>query len=206
MGDYYQTIVDVEVMEEESPELAERIVSWLHDEGVIDRLRTSPKYANGTMYLFGARATEVVQDATYFLGDYEGSVARYDVSPDEPLVFNVHLDVVTRRSVVWTTGMSLECLACGAEIGDWDGQCVRKHVFDSWVDAAADWEKGAEGLFGCPDCGHVLPVTQWKQGDWPWGFGNLAFWFWNYGLLKDGFVQEFARRLGHRIVVPRGKL
>jgi hypothetical protein len=205
MGDYYQTIVDVEVTEEDSPQLAERIVAWLHDEGVIDRQRTNQRYTTGTNYLFGPRATEVVQDAAYFLGDYAGSVARNDVSPNDPLVFNVWVNVITHRSLVWNTAVSLECLACGAKTGDWDGRCVMKEVFDTWVHSAADWGDGGEGLFSCPDCGHVLPVTEWKQGDCQWGFGNLAFWFWNYGLLKDEFVEEFGRRLGHRIVVPRGK-
>jgi hypothetical protein len=132
-------------------------------------------------------------------------VTRLDASSDDPLAFNVWLEVETRRSPVWTTGLSLECLACGAKIGEWGGRSVKMETFDAWATAAWDWAKRGQGLFACPECGHVLPVTEWKQGDGPWGFGNLAFWFWNYGLLKNDFVREFAHRLGHRIVVPYDK-
>jgi len=42
--------------------------------------------------------------------------------------------------------------------------------------------------------------------DPPWGFGYLAFEFWNWGGLRLDFIRQIARLLGHAISVPYYKL
>ncbi len=68
------------------------------------------------------------------------------------------------------------------------------------------WYEGDDAVtFPCPDCGKPERLVDWA-GEFPWGFGNLGFTFWNWPPLSASFVREVTELLGHRSVLVRGKL
>jgi hypothetical protein len=63
------------------------------------------------------------------------------------------------------------------------------------------------GTVLCQNCGSAITINEWKwQGDWPIVVGHLGFKFWNWPLLHTNFVRQIGDRLGHRVVVTRGRL
>jgi hypothetical protein len=48
-------------------------------------------------------------------------------------------------------------------------------------------------------------VTAWSC-DPGWGFGHLAFRFWNWPPLRPAFLEELRKELGHPVALVRGKL
>ena len=55
--------------------------------------------------------------------------------------------------------------------------------------------------------GSAIAINDWqRQGDWPIVVGHLGFEFWYWPLLHPDFAAQVSHRLGHRIVVTRGKL
>jgi hypothetical protein len=106
------------------------------------------------------------------------------------------LAIQVGRTVFSTIGGELTCRACEAQV----------EPEDTWFEAVDAWYAGDDGvMFACPECGQPERLTEWS-GNFPWGFGNLGFTFWNWPALSARFVQEFTEKLGHRIVVVQGKL
>jgi hypothetical protein len=66
------------------------------------------------------------------------------------------------------------------------------------------WHVG-HGFASCRACQHQLALNDWIWEP-AWGFGYLGFEFWNWPTITDSFVETLSNRLGHRIVVVRGKL
>ena len=71
------------------------------------------------------------------------------------------------------------------------------------MEAWYEWDDAV--TFPCPDCGKPERLVDW-EGEFPWGFGNLGFTFWNWPPLSASFVREVTELLGHRSVLVRGKL
>ena len=56
-------------------------------------------------------------------------------------------------------------------------------------------------------CASAVAINDWHwQGDWPVAAGNLGIVFWDWTRLDPGFAREVGERLGHRVVVTRGRL
>jgi hypothetical protein len=75
---------------------------------------------------------------------------------------------------------------------------------DAWANAIDDWWKGGDGLLACQGCGAERAVHDWPA-DRPLAFGYLAFEFWNWASLADGFVADTRGTIGLRVVVVRGR-
>ncbi len=89
------------------------------------------------------------------------------------------------------------CPKCGKRFEDPD---------EEWAAAVQDWLSGqGETPLACAACGTATPVTAWTYES-GYGFGNLAFRFWNWPPLLPEFLEELRRELGHSVALVAGKL
>jgi hypothetical protein len=185
MADYFQTIVDTRAGLEEADHLARHIVSLLSGRGVV---AATASEEGG--YDRGPSAASISQPA--------GLAAGHESIPP---VYS-HLQVLIGR-MTHSADLSefrvpeAACPACRAPLEDPEGD---------WQAAVQAWIGGDDdaGLL-CGACGKESPVTTWNYGS-SYGFGNLAFRFWNWPPLSADFLDELRRDLQHPIVLVKGKL
>jgi hypothetical protein len=183
VGDWFQVIADVDATEEEAPRLAADVLSWLVATGIVS-----------------AERTDCVLGAP--LGNPPG--LRYETAVNEP---------DERLRTLWTNGVEvfagatvvdagqgadddLVCPHCAAESSYEDPQW---QTFQSGIES---WHAGGRGDVTCVQCGRTAAVGDWSK----WAFGRVGIRFWNWPPLRDDFVAETARRLGHRVRLVDGKL
>lgn len=183
MGDWFQTIVDIDASLEETGPLSAAILNWLVEEGIVEKTLTDCVLGHGGQ--------------GHGPGQNYEQVVKRDGFPIRELMTN-GLDIVVGRTVFHPgQGTSNKvCPACGATT-----ECD-----DEWLRAVGQWYKGEPDDFvRCANCGYANSIAEWSA-DLSWGFGNLGFKFWNWSRLNQSFIDEFGRRLGHRIVFVAGKL
>lgn len=185
MGDWSQSLVDVEVSAEDAPELGARLTRWLIDTGVISAeqsdcvLGTPLGHPPGPNYGHAIGGTEPAP--VLWTNGAAISVGRVVSHSYEPEV--------------------LTCRRCGhREVPAPDDQ--------NWQAAFAaigDWADGGVGAMSCPSCGADNDVNGW---DWEptWGFGLLTMEVWNWNPLAPEFIAEVSGFLRHRIVYTNFKL
>ncbi len=191
MGDWYQTIADVQATPDESADLAATVLAWLVDAGIVLGEPTDCVLSGeGQGYPPGPNYAAAVTEAEpHLLALRTNGVA-----------------VVTGRTVFYSMGAdTVTCPACGrrTELTDEDGE-----PNDAWhelSDTISVWFDGGSGTHACPNCRNPVELNDWTWSP-PWGFGHLGFTFWNWPPLNPQFLAEAARRLGHRTVYPVGKL
>ncbi|MCY1541216.1 hypothetical protein D9M68_768950 [compost metagenome] len=108
------------------------------------------------------------------------------------------LEIVYKRCIYTPTQGFLEeagCPACRQEIGE--------ALFDS----LEEWMPGHTDNFRCPECGHEDDINGFLFLQ-PCGFSNLGFIFNNWGEARfaQGFLDEFAERLGYPVSLVRVEL
>jgi hypothetical protein len=165
-------VVDLDSTLDEAPAFAERVVSVLLERGIV--LSTPQVHA----YLG--------QGARYATGTNVGEVA------DHNDCFPCGLDIEMGRAVFTAGENGLDALHCPC--------CDHRHGPDDldWASAIGEWyEQRSPGVLSCRSCGREASVAAWRFEP-VWGFGNLAFKFSEW-LLKEEFVQELSRLLGHRV-------
>jgi hypothetical protein len=185
MADYFQTIIDTQVDAAGVDHLARHIVSFLAGKGVIAATASEEGgYARGPGALGISELTE-----------------RRPAHETIPPVYS-HLQVMIGRATHSGDMSEIRppkavCTTCDKTLDDPD---------DEWRAAVQAWLAGDnDSLLACPECGAAAPVTAWDYGA-GYGFGNLAFRFWNWPPLSGAFLEEVRRELGHPISVVRGKL
>jgi hypothetical protein len=189
MGDHFQAIVDPRVALEEAPHLANHLVTWLAGRGVISSMQDEE---GG--YPRGPEALSICLQPSPT--DDRGFVP----APPPPLFF--HLQVVIGRlthpdNLGAFAPSSVACPKCGREL---------EEVDPDWMTAAQGWMAGDnESALGCPGCGGTAPVSGWVYR-FGYGFGNLAFRFWNWPRLAPTFKAEVERELGHPVLLIGGRL
>lgn len=107
--------------------------------------------------------------------------------------------VTTGRTVFEAGGDGLEvaCPSCKHRIDE---------ATDKWMSAVRAWYEGDDrAAFSCPGCRRKASLNDW-DGPWPWAFGHIGFTFWNWPPLKESFVSEVAKALGHRTRLVRGHI
>jgi hypothetical protein len=182
MGDGFQIIVDREVSEDEAPRLAEQIRGWLIGRRIIqpipiEGLSDRPNYPPG--------------DA------YQSTLKEPNPRGTQGVT---GLGFSTKRSVFCYNYFDMTCRACGAQFEPKD------EAWERWSEAAETWSHGDDSvLYACPKCGVAERLADW-DGEFPCGFGNLGLEFWNWTPLSEQFIREVTEKLGHRIVLVRGKL
>ncbi|WP_031465118.1 hypothetical protein [Sciscionella sediminilitoris] len=185
MGDYFETIVDVEASAEQAPELAERLLDWFLAEGIVVRGAADGHFGE-----------------SYPIGPNSGRAA-----PEEPWAHG-GLELTTGRSVFHSHDegpLEVSCPRCAETVTLWPKAGESSAEWDSIEKVISAWYEQGTGTWPCRGCARPLGLNEWRWRP-AWGFGYLGFAFWNVPPLREEFVAEVSRRLGHRVVCPSGKL
>lgn len=106
------------------------------------------------------------------------------------------LEVVTKRCIYTPSDDFQEagCAECRREIGE--------ALFDS----LEEWMPGHTDNFTCPECGHEDDINGFLFLQ-PCGFSDLGFIFNNWGAatFRQGFLDEFAGRLGYPLALVQAR-
>ncbi|MGW6704290.1 hypothetical protein ACWGDE_05295 [Streptomyces sp. NPDC054956] len=187
MGDYLQTIVDVDATAEEAGAFAERVVAWLVAEEIVLPELTHPGYGQ-PVYLAGPRSSRVTDERD--LPAWDG------------------LAVVTGRTVFFgclgSDGAPI-CPRCTEAIGD-ELWAQPEGVFDLFAAAMETWHGTGAAEVRCPACDRPSPLTEWEWEENRLAFASLGFEFRNGPRLRPEFIAEVGRVLGHRIRLLEGKI
>lgn len=195
MGDYFQTVVDLDATEEEAAALGVRALDWLVGEGIVVAERTDCVLGGGGFgHAPGPRYARAVDD------------------PEPVNLWSNGLRIQSGRTV-FDSGQgepeAARCPLCQTDV---------RFVDDSWneIDGAWDpfrgtfeeWsEGGGPGLVDCPTCERSSGIDRWTWEDDYFVCGHLGLTFWNWAELTFDFTWDLGRALGgHRTVVLRGKL
>jgi hypothetical protein len=184
VADYYQTVIDTEARPDDADHLARHVVAWLADRGVI---AASPDEEGG--YARGPNALEIAEPLR--------ERAAHETIPP---VYS-HLQVMIGRATHCgdlSDGRppKASCPSCRAALEDPD---------EEWGASAQAWLAGDDASLACPSCGKAASVASWSYGS-DFGFGSLAFRFWNWPPLRPGFLGELGKELGHSVALVRGRL
>ena len=192
MGDWFQSIVDVEASEAEARGLADRVVGWLIVEGIVVDQRTDC----------------TLGDSGHAPGsNYPAAV----VEPWDGLLTTRPngMEVEIGRRVFHPGQGGTDRATCPF--------CLKVNVlqeertyeltprWEDFSDAISSWYEGGTGELRCTDCQRIVTLNEWRWEP-PWAFGFLGFTFWNWPQLLDTFVADVSRILKHRVVVTGGKL
>jgi hypothetical protein len=184
MAEHFQTIIDTRARAGEADHLARHVVGFLSGKGVI-----APTADQEGGYRRGERALEIATAAT--------RPAHETIPP----VYS-HLQVMIGRATHAADMSSTECPragcpGCGSPLTDED---------ERWRAAEQAWLAGDDDSFlDCTTCQTGGKLVEWDYGA-TFGFGNLAFRFWNWPPLSADFLDEIRRELQHPIVLVKGKL
>lgn len=187
MGDYFQTIVDLDATAEEAEGRTERVVAWLVAEDVV--LAERRYYMLGKLvYSPGPRWAEMTEEPRR-----EGADG---------------LAVVTGRTVFFGSLGSDGSPVCpryseAAAIGRWT---AAEGARDPFSEAMDTWYATGAAEVRCPACGRPVPLPEWTWEHDRFAFAYLGFEFWNGARLLPRFMAGFGRVLGHRIRVVAGKI
>ncbi|WP_028800130.1 hypothetical protein [Streptomyces sp. 142MFCol3.1] len=195
MGDYFERVVDLDVAQEEAPELGARLVDWL----VAEQIVTRQTDATGVYSLYvneghvpGPHWPRAVADA----GWEPGPLA---------VVTGRHHHVAGQGE---DDAEYVDCPRCGARTTFIDYPAsfeADPALWGPFRAAVETWEATGRGSAVCRSCGAASPVTEWR---WPdaYALGALTFEFWGWPPLSDTFVAELSDRLGrHRTARHTGK-
>ena len=178
MGDSYQVIVDRDASLDQSEHFGSIVLDWLIAERIVE-----PEASDCALGGLGHRPGPCHLKATaesprWFTG----------------LATNGMRIVKARTVFFGWLDSEVRCKQCGVV-----------NSIDAFHDAAQNWYKGGEGRLACSACRLADAITEWQISP-PWGFGNLGFEFWNWPWLRDSFVEDVSRLLGHRTVLVPGSI
>ena len=155
---------------------ARLIVRWLVKQNIIQpELTTCGRTFKRMAYGIAAGARRVVE--------------RPELLPFERPVQG--LEIVYQRCIYTPTAGFLEEAGCP--------EC-RREVGEALFDSLEEWMPGHTDNFSCPLCGFEDDINGFLFLQ-PCGFSNLGFIFnnWAEAQFKQGFLDEFAERLGYPI-------
>jgi hypothetical protein len=184
VADHYQTVLSTGARPDDADHLARHIVAYLAEKGIV---AAHPSDEGG--YARGPNALDISLPADPRLGH-----------ESIPPVYS-HLQVIIGRAT-HSGDMSdprppdAACPKCAATLVDPD---------EEWGAAVQAWLAGDDASLLCPACGAGAPVTEWRY-DSGFGFGSLAFRFWNWPPLRPAFLEELRKELGHPVSLVRGRM
>jgi len=183
MGDYYQTIVDLEADIQSAGTLAARVRDWMIWQQVIVAQKTDCVMLRDLGHAPGAN---------YIMAVGKSYPMLFEVSPNG-------VSFVAERSVFYSMGIGDPTLMCSV--------CKRRfRDNDAWSAAIGDWYKAhGPGMLACEHCGAEAPITEW-QHEPPWAFANFGIEFWNWPQLREQFLNKISEVLEHRVRVVYGKV
>jgi hypothetical protein len=189
VGDWFQTIADVEATSDDAEGLAAATLAWLTESGIVIGEATDCVLA-GLGHAPGPRYTTAVTQA-------------------EPVLLRLRTNGVafdTGRTVHFSMGADkVTCPYCRHTIALTDEHGDPNDAWQDLSDTIGIWYDGGSGERPCPNCARAVDLNDWTWSP-PWGFGNLGITFWNWPQLSPQFLAEMTTRLGHRTVYTYGKL
>ena len=192
MGDYFQSLADVEINEQDAAEAKSRVTLWLVERQII--------CAELTDCVLGDPVGGHAPGA-----NYAHAVGGDPKEINPPSLASNGMSISVGRQVYW--GGDLEAVICPRcmhreamtprDLGRWDT------TFNAAIN---DWVAGGAGLVDCLGCGARLGLNDWDWG-YPWAFAALAVTVWNWDDLTLDFVADIRELLGgHRLVYCANKL
>jgi len=173
MSDNVTWIVNLDAAANQASEVGERVRQWLTGRGIVHPGRQVPGLAGQPLYARGPSAA--LWDSS-----------RLDVPPTL-----CGLEIAVGRAVYHTGGNGIDALRCPS--------CNASHDPDDvpWTDAVGAWHEGeGEDHLACPACTARPSIVEWAF-EMPWGFGNLAFGFWNWPI-DERLHTDLSALTGHR--------
>lgn len=182
MGDYYQTIADLDANVQTAESTVERLREWMISQQIIVADRTNCVLSKKTGHSPGKN---------YALATNE---------PDSNLLkLRINgVAFITERTVFYSmTGENI--LVCA--------ECKQRFESnDDWSKAVGEWYHGnGPGILPCEHCGARAAITQW-QHDPPWAFGYVGIEFWNWPPLRENFLRALEEVVDHRFCLVYGKI
>ena len=185
-------IVDLEVSEEDAPELAKKVVSKLFEQGLIAGELSNERVLGNDGYAPGPNLPNICEDEGQFWTLTTSGVS-----------------IKVGRSLnYWALAEALEYAQCPL--------CKIKHDHDRiWEtnigDALDAWySQQLEISLSCHNCDQASLFKNWVFSP-PLGFGNLSFTFWNWPPFDDpcwkmDIPQIVKDALRHEIEISWGRL
>jgi hypothetical protein len=201
VGDYMQTLVDVEIDDEAAGAMRQPLTSWLIGRGIIAPEVTDCVMGRQGGYAPGANYARAIGYASARRRLWAGARWRHRADPPCYSTNGVSIDV--GRQVYWSKELeAVICPRCGHREAMWPRESGRwDTAFD---DAFNEWLGGGGGLVACLVCG--VGLNDWDWGA-PWAFSALGLTFWNWANLSEEFIAEVGEFLGgHRLVYGANKI
>ena len=199
MGDYFQTIVDLDAGEAEAEELAERAVAWLVSEGIVLADREICALGHPLGHPPGPHWSRAVTDDDPDGEPFDGLAVHtgptvFDSGQDGP-------EAVTCPRCRTTTDLSDEGEGSLSDEDEGEGAWPR------FSEAITDWQDTGHADVTCPACARDVPLDAWIWADDRLAVGRLGLEFWNWPELGDDFRARLTAVLdGHRTAYLWGKL
>ncbi|MDN5383230.1 hypothetical protein QEP66_14230 [Streptomyces sp. LB8] len=191
MGDYIQTVVDLDATPAEAPALAERALDRLVREGIVRAGRTD--------CVLGAPLGNPPEE------HWAKAVAEPDREPADGL------DAEIGRTVFHGGQGGAHYAVCPQYdertcfcTGTWK---EIEGADEPFFAAIRTWDATGEATVTCPHCASASDLRAWKWADDYYAFAHLGLECWNWPDFAPRFLDDFAQVLGgHRAVRIRGKL
>ncbi|GAA3125262.1 hypothetical protein ACFFR3_40330 [Nonomuraea salmonea] len=193
MGDWFQTIVDVQATPQEAETLAADVRSWLISSGIVSAEPTHCVLGADVGHPPGPRAETAVDPSGWSVPWHDGlaiTVGRtvFDAGQGDP--------------------MAVTCPHCSTTTHLADERFELKYeVWEPFREVVRGWDEGDDIVIACPACTQPVEPTSWRWTDDYFVLAYLGFTFWNWPPLRPQFVDDLARHLAdHRTVLLEGKL
>jgi hypothetical protein len=190
VGDWFQTIADVQAKPQAADTLAADVLGWLISSGIVSAERTDCVLGSDLGYPPGPRVDDVV-DASGWSGRWQDG-------------WTNGLDIITGGTIFHSGQGGPDAVTCphclvNIELDD--------EAWERFDEVLNGWAEGRDVVIPCPACTRPVTPTSWKWAEDYFALGHLGFKFWNWPPMRAEFVAEFTRHLGgHRVVLLAGKL
>jgi hypothetical protein len=186
VGDWFQTIADLDAASEEAPGLADVLVAGLVSDGIVSGECTDCGPGADGGHPPGPRYAEAFDGPDYGL-----------------------LTLSWNGLFAWSGRTVVDPGQGGGEVGC--PHCDTVESFDeplgtAFFEAIDAWYTQRSSDTVCRHCGRTIAINDWQWTDGVWAFANLGLTFWNWPPLRDDFVAGIGLRLGHRVRLVAGKL
>ncbi|CAL9323853.1 MULTISPECIES: hypothetical protein [Streptomyces] len=191
MGNYFQTVVDLDATPADARTLADSGLDWLVREGIVR--------AELTDCVLGAPSGHPPGPS------WAKAVDQEDWEPSGGLT------IETGRTVFHCGQGDPRFAVCPHCAGRADFCTDRlEEIEGAWEpfgEAINAWSDTGSAAVTCPRCRRTGDLTAWTWSDDYFALGYLGFEFWDWPDFSPGFLEGLSRALGgHRTVLMAGKL
>lgn len=192
MGDYFTSIVPVEINITDVSRKAQSIVSWLAKENIIKLEKTDCILSEEKGYPIHTGIKTI----------FEKPLSEEDYSNYKRLSIN-GFQVTTERNIYHTGQYDIDKVICPL--------CKYDNINGDWSDCFNSWIEGGGNSMACTSClksSNLNKYTFYVEGNNRWGLSNLGFTFWNmpYYNLNEKILSQMETIIGCEVHIVYGKL